>query len=96
MSLFLNLSRLIIWPCNEDMGKSRIRNCPVPMFFSSREQDNIPGKYLHLFFFSRTDAFPGSNNQQLVTGMDVKLVSYALSKIDLGNNKLFTLFTCQY
>ena len=66
------------------------------MLFPGRKQDDIPGKYGHLFFFRRTDTFPGSNDQHLITGMDMKLVFYTLGKIYLASDELFALFAHQY
>ena len=67
---------------------------PVP--FSGGKKDNISGEYGHLFIFRRANAFPGGHNQHLIIGMNMELVSYALGKIDLIDDKLPALSPRQY
>jgi hypothetical protein len=88
-NFYLDLRKLLLYlrgfaacPGNVDVGEIRILGGTVPVFLTSRKQNNIPGGDYPLLLFSCHDALARRNNEDLIALMDVELVSDAPAEVD--------------
>jgi len=64
------------------MGELRVFRCPVPVFFTSGNNNDIPGGDLLLLQFRNNKASSGGNDQDLLAVVGMEFVADPLAEID--------------